>query len=86
LDQSWFDRVDGYGPARLDADSNLAIAIARADEKAAEAQLRLARSQRLPDVTLSAGVRRLPINNDMAAVFGVSVPLPFFNSGASSVA
>lgn len=86
LDQSWFDRVDGYGPARLDADSNLAVATARADEKAAEAQLRLARSQRLPDVTLSAGVRRLPINNDMAAVFGVSVPLPLFNSGASSVA
>lgn len=86
LDQPWFDRVDGYGPTRLDADSNLAVATARADEKAAEAQLRLARSQRLPDVTLSAGVRRLPINNDMAAVFGVSVPLPFFNSGASSVA
>lgn len=86
LDQSWFDRVGGYGPTRLDADSNLAVATARADEKAAEAQLRLARSQRLPDVTLSAGVRRLPINNDMAAIFGVSVPLPFFNSGASSVA
>jgi len=86
LDQSWFDRVDGYGPARRDANSNLTVATARADEKAAEAQLRLARSQRLPDVTLSAGIRRLPINNDVAAVFGVSVPLPFFNSGASSVA
>lgn len=86
LDQSWFDRVDGYGSAQLDTSNGIAVAAARADEKSAEAQLRLARSQRLPDVTLSAGVRRLPINNDVAAVFGVSVPLPFFNSGASSVA
>ena len=86
LDQPWFDRVDGYGPARVEADNSVAVATARANEKAAEAQLRLARSQRLPDVTLSAGMRRLPINNDMAAVFGVSVPLPLFNSGASSVA
>lgn len=86
LDEAWFDRVDSNGPPRLDAGSSLAVATARADEKAADAQLRLARSQRLPDVTLSAGVRRLPINNDVAAVFGVSVPLPFFNSGTSSIA
>ncbi|MBX9813154.1 MAG: transporter [Proteobacteria bacterium SG_bin5] len=86
LDEAWFDRVDSYGPSQLDAGSSLAVASARADEKAADAQLRLARSQRLPDVTVSAGLRRLPINNDVAAVFGVSVPLPFFNSGTSSIA
>lgn len=86
LDQSWFDRVDGYQPAQHDADSTLAVATARSNEKAAEAQLRLARSQRLPDVTLSAGVRRLPSNNNIAAMFGVSVPLPIFNSGTSWVA
>lgn len=86
LDQAWFDKVDSYSPARLDASNGIAVAAARADERSAEAQLRLARSQRIPDVTLSAGVRRLSISNSVAAVFGVSLPLPFFNSGASSVA
>ena len=39
----------------------------------------------MPDVTLSAGARRLPINNDVAAVFGMSIPLPLFNSGTAAV-
>ena len=86
LDQPWFDRMDNFGPAQRDADSTLAVATAKSDEQAAEAQLHLARSQRLPDVTLTAGVRRLPRNNEMAAVFGVSVPLPIFNSGTSLIA
>lgn len=86
LDQSWFDRVDSYGPARpLGSGHTLTIAASRADEQTAAAQVRLARSQRIPDVTLSAGARRLPINNDVAAVFGVSIPLPLFNSGSAAV-
>ncbi|WP_454885866.1 TolC family protein [Sphingomonas oryzagri] len=84
LDQGWFDRVDSYGPARV-PNNGLTVAAARADQKAAEAQVRLARSQRIPDVTLTAGVRRLPYNNDVAAVFGVSVPLPLFNKGSAAV-
>ena len=84
LDEAWFDHVGGYGPA-LSRDS-LAVAAARADQKTAEAQVRLARSQRIPDVTASVGLRRLPINNDVAAVFGVSVPLPLFNNGSAAVA
>ena len=85
LDEAWFDRVDSYGPARVPS-NGLAVAAARADQKAAEAQVRLARSQRIPDVTLSAGLRRLPINNDVAAVFSVSVPLPLFNNGSAAIA
>ncbi len=86
LDQPWFDRMDDFEPAQRDTNRTLAIATATSDEKAAEAQLHLARSQRLPDVTLTAGVRRLPRNNEMAAVFGVSVPLPLFNNGTSLIA
>jgi outer membrane protein, heavy metal efflux system len=86
LDERWFDRVDSYGPAQLlDARHTLGLAAARFDEQTAAAQVRLARSQRIPDVTLSAGARRLPINNDVAAVFGVSIPLPLFNSGTAAV-
>ncbi|NIJ35141.1 TolC family protein [Sphingomonas oligoaromativorans] len=87
LDERWFDRIDSYGPTQpLDAGRTLALATARSDEQAAAAQVKLARSQRIPDVTLSAGARRLPINNNVAAVFGISVPLPLFNGGTAAVA
>ena len=87
LDLAWFDRIDGYGPsARASVDGTLALAAADAEVTTADAQVRLARSQRIPDVTLSAGARRLEATNDTAAVFGVSVPLPLFNNGSAGVA
>lgn len=87
LDLAWFERIDGYGPsARASADGTLALAAADAEVSTANAQVRLARSQRIPDVTLSAGARRLEATNDTAAVFGVSVPLPLFNNGSAGVA
>lgn len=87
LDLVWFDRVEGYGPA-LPAEpaGTLALAAAQADVATAEAQVRLARSQRVPDVTLSASARRLEATNDVAAVFGVSIPFPVFNHGTAAVA
>jgi cobalt-zinc-cadmium efflux system outer membrane protein len=86
LDERWFDRVESYGPAqRLDPRRTLGVAAAQSNERTAAAQVQLARSQRMPDVTLSAGARRLPINNDVAAVIGVSIPLPLFNRGTAAV-
>lgn len=87
LDLAWFDRIDDYGPsARASVDGTLALAAADAEVTTGDAQVRLARSQRIPDVTLSAGARRLEATNDTAAVFGVSVPLPLFNNGSAGVA
>ena len=87
LDMAWYDRVEGYGPAQPIATAGtLALAAARADATTAEAQVRLARSQRVPDVTLSASARRLEATNDVAAVFGVSIPFPVFNNGKAAVA
>lgn len=87
LDQSWFDRVGGYGPdAAIRADGTLALATARADLRIADGNVRLARSQRVPDLTVSAGTKRLSATNDTAAVVGISVPLPFFNNGRASIA
>lgn len=40
-----------------------------------DAELRLAASQRKPDVTLAAGVRRLEASNDQALVASLSIPL-----------
>lgn len=88
LDQRWFDAAtDGtQGPtAPVDARGTLALAAAAADTATAEAGLRLARSQRVPDLTLTAGTRRLEASNDQAMVFGVSVPLPLFNGGKAAV-
>ncbi|CUS43729.1 MAG: TolC family protein [Pseudomonadota bacterium] len=86
FDQAWFDRVRAVGPdVRPTADGTLAYAAARADLLIADANVRLARSQRVPDLTLSAGARRLSATGDTAAVLGISVPLPFFNNGRASV-
>lgn len=86
LDLAWFDRVGGYGPAMpLATDGTLALAAAQADVTTADAQVRLARSQRVPDITISAGARRLAQTNDMAAVVGIAIPFPIFNNGSAAV-
>jgi cobalt-zinc-cadmium efflux system outer membrane protein len=56
-------------------DRNPYVARFAAERTAAEARARLARAGRTPDVTVSAGVRRLEAFHDQAFVFGVSVPL-----------
>jgi len=87
LDDAWFERVDA--PRKSPAPGTtrtLTASAARADLATATAQVRLARSQRVPDLTLSASVRRLEQTNDVAAVFGVSIPLAIFNGGRAAVA
>ncbi len=87
LDLAWFGRVEGFGPTRpIETAGTLALAATRADVTTAEAQVRLARSQRIPDVTISASARRLEATNDVAAVFGLSIPFPLFNNGKAAVA
>jgi len=86
LDIAWFDQVEGHDPplAREQTDT-LALAAARAEVATAAAQVRLARAQRVTDVTVSASARRLEVTNDMAAVFGVSIPFPVFNRGSAAI-
>lgn len=86
LDLAWFDRVGGYGPTMpITPEGTLALAAAQADVSTANAQVRLARSQRVPDITVSAGARRLAATNDMAAVVGITIPFPVFNNGSAAV-
>lgn len=86
LDTAWFDRVAGFGPTIApSSDGTLALAIAAADLATAEAQIRLARANRVPDITLSAGARRLQASRDTAAVVGVSIPIPLFNNGRAAI-
>ena len=87
LDRVWFERIDGYGPPRpVDIEGTLALAAAEADVRTADAQVRVARSLRVPDLTVSTFARRLEATNDTAAVVGISIPIPFFNNGSAFVA
>ncbi|KQR81370.1 TolC family protein [Sphingomonas sp. Leaf343] len=87
LDRSWFDAVPSTITTRPMATSGtLTVAAARADLDTASAQVLLARSQRVPDLTVSASARRLEQTNDVAAVFGISIPLNVFNNGRASIA
>ena len=83
LEMDWFDRIGGGGSRA--GSGALAVAAARGDVATATAQERLARSQRIPDVTVSAGVRRVPMVGSTAAVLGLSVPLPLFNGGRAAI-
>ena len=62
------------------------MAAADADLAIADAGVQLAKSQRVPDVTVGPALRRLEVSKDIAAVFSVSIPIPLFNSGRAAVA
>lgn len=87
LDEIWFQRIGRYGPIpQIEARGTLALALASVDVNAAGAQLRLARAQRIPDLTVSAGARRLAATNDVAAVLGVAMAIPLLNNGRAAIA
>ncbi len=74
------------GPPRpVSVVGTLALAAADADLATADAGVSLARSQRVPDLTVGPGVRRLEATNDVAAVFSISMPLLLFDSGRAAV-
>ena len=90
LDDTLLDRLPGaniYGPvAPVEATGTLALAAANADFSIAEAGVRLARANRVPDLNVGPAIRRLEATNDMAAVFTVSIPIPVFNNGRAAIA
>jgi len=87
LDVSALDQVPiaAYGPLAATSIGTLAMAAADADLAIADAGVRLAKSQRVPDLTVGPGIRRLEATNDMAAIFSISLPIPLFNSGRAAV-
>ncbi|MEC3911392.1 TolC family protein [Sphingobium sp. CR2-8] len=88
LDADMIDQLPAaiQGPSPVDSRGTLALAAADADLSTADAGIRLARSQRIPDLTVGPGVRRLSATNDVAAVFSISMPIPLFNAGRAGIA
>lgn len=84
ISSTWFERIDGneIGAPKV---SSLAIAAAEAELTAANARVDAARRDRIPDVTLTAGMRRYGESSDKAAVLALSVPLPLFNRGGAAL-
>ena len=84
LDDTLLDRLPGvnvYGPlAPVNTTGTLALAAANADFSIAEAGVRLARANRVPDLNVGPSIRRLE------AVFSVSIPIPVFNNGRAAIA
>ncbi|MBU0932774.1 MULTISPECIES: TolC family protein [Sphingobium] len=88
LDTAWLERLPrGYGPeVPPSAVGTLALAAADADLAVADANVRLANSQRVPNLEAGPGLRRLSATNDTALIFTVTMPIPIFNSGKAAVA
>ena len=87
LDVGWFGNVPAtYGPLQpIESAGTLVMAATNADLAIADAGVRLARSQRVPDLTLGAGARRFEQTNDTAAIFSLSIPIPLFNNGRAAL-
>lgn len=58
---------------------------ASANQALADARVRTAEASRVPDLTVSAGVRRLKEVNATGFVAGVEIPLPLWNRGTGSL-
>lgn len=88
LDTGWFANVRAaYGPMQaIESAGTLAMAAVEADLAIADAGVRLARAQRVPDLTVGAGARYMRDTGDTAALFSISIPLPLFNNGRAAVA
>ncbi|KQU55911.1 transporter [Sphingomonas sp. Leaf339] len=89
LDVELLDRLPPatFGPAApVQTAGTLELAAADADLVIADAGIRLARANRVPDINVGPALRRLEATNDTAAVFAISIPIPAFNNGRAAIA
>lgn len=87
LDLRWFETLAAAGPVDRAAVRDMLTARAAAlDVATADAQVRLAGAQRVPDLQLFAGPRRLSGSNDTAMLMGINIPLQIFDNGGAAQA
>lgn len=87
LDLNWFETLAVAGPVDRAAVSDMLTGRAAAlDVATADAQVRLAGAQRVPDLQLFAGPRRLSGSNDTAMLMGINIPLQIFDNGGAAQA
>lgn len=72
-------------PAQAVTSEPLAVATARAEREALEAQAQVEQKRWLPEIGLSAGLRRYGWTSDSGYVVGVSASIPLFDRNAQGV-
>jgi len=74
--------------ALSDAATAPSVVVAQAESRAASARVGIEERRRVPDITITGGVRSFASTDETAVVAGFSIPLPFFdqNRGASAAA
>ncbi|MCG2840152.1 TolC family protein [Sandaracinobacter sp. RS1-74] len=83
LDSAWFAAAPAWN--KREASGSLALAAAQSEVALAEAGVRLAHSQRVPDLTLSVGARRFAESDSNAALVSLSLPVPLFGNGRAAL-
>ncbi|MCP5401306.1 MAG: TolC family protein [Novosphingobium sp.] len=78
--------ADETAPAVLEQETpSLDEQLATAERDAALARVRVARSDAVPDITASGGVRRMNDGRETAVVAGFSIPLPFWDRNRGAI-
>jgi cobalt-zinc-cadmium efflux system outer membrane protein len=73
-------------PARnVDLLTTPAVIAAEAEREAAARRVRVERTRAVPDVTVSAGVRRFSTDGSTALIAGLSVPIPVFDQNRGNI-
>jgi len=70
----------------LEIDKNPDLARWGSELSQRQAVVEYERSKSIPDVSLEAGYRRLEESNDNAIIFGISIPLQFFDRNQGAIA
>lgn len=69
----------------VDALATPAVVAAQAEREAAARRVRIEKTRAVPDVTVSAGVRRFSGDDSTALVAGVSIPIPVFDQNRGNI-
>lgn len=71
--------------SRTTADDSLSVQVAEAERKAAERRISVERIRARPDVNASVGIRRFEAEDATALTFGLSLPLPLFDTNRGNI-
>lgn len=87
LDVDWFSQLplSASDAAPVDAPNTPDLRKLEAEVQRARADFQLELSRAVPDLTVSAGVRRFQATDDTALVAGVSIPLPIANQNRGAI-
>jgi cobalt-zinc-cadmium efflux system outer membrane protein len=81
-----FSSVPSMETLLLEIDQNPDLARWGTELSQRQAVVEYERSKSMPDVSLEAGYRRLEESNDNAIIFGISIPLQFFDRNQGGIA